>query len=145
MAPTPPRAVPTPPGVRVGCDLQQVAEVERALEAFGDRYLGRVYTAHERHDVTGADAARRLAARFAGKEAVLKLLRPTASDAVPWTEIEIRSGSRGPSVVLHGTAARLASDAGLGAIDISLSHEGDLALAVAASLTSPAPDPGNLP
>lgn len=133
MARRPLRAEPDAPEIRIGCDLQQVAEVERALAEFGERYLRRVYTDGERADVAGPDSARRLAARFAAKEAVLKVLRPAPTDAVPWTDIDIRSTSRGPRVTLRGDAARLAADAGLGPLDVSLSHDGPLALAVAAA------------
>lgn len=139
MARRPHRADPDAPEIRIGCDLQQVAEVERALAEFGDRYLDRVYTPGERADVAGADAPRRLAARFAAKEAVLKVLRPAPTDAVPWTDIDIRSTARGPRVTLSGTAARLAAAAGLGPVDVSLSHEGPLALAVAAAALPPTP------
>lgn len=137
MARTPHRADPDAPEIRIGCDLQEVAAVERALAAFGDRYLRRVYTAGERADTAGSDAPRRLAARFAAKEAVLKVLRPAPTDAVPWTDIDIRSSARGPRVVLRGSAARLAAQAGLGPLDVSLSHEGPLALAIAAASARP--------
>jgi len=79
---------------------------------------------------------RRLAGRpVRGKEAVLKLIGD--ADGVDLRDIEIRTTAGGrPAVRLSGRAAELAATARLGRIDISLSHTGDLALAVAAALTT---------
>ena len=54
----------------VGVDLVSVDEVQEALDRFGDRYLDRVFTAHEQSCATGEGEilARHLAARFAAKE-----------------------------------------------------------------------------
>ena len=60
--------------IRTGTDLAAVEDVVDAVAAHGERYLDRVFTVRERAD-TGDDPER-LAARFAGKEAVVKLLRP---------------------------------------------------------------------
>ena len=67
--------------VRVGVDLVVVADVAEAVEHFGDRYLHRIFTPHEldccRADGTsGGYAMPSLAARFAAKEAAVKVLRP---------------------------------------------------------------------
>src|ERR1019366_9508186 len=66
-------------GLAVGVDLVRVDEVQAAILAFGDRYLDRVFTAHERAYAKGeADVqARHLAARFAAKEATIKALAPS--------------------------------------------------------------------
>ena len=67
--------------LRVGTDLTSVPEVREAIAAHGDRYLQRIFAAEELVDARGDP--RRLAARFAAKEAVLKVLRPD-DDALPW-------------------------------------------------------------
>ncbi len=59
--------------LRVGIDTVEVAAVEAAIAAHGDRYLERVYTPREVADCNGD--AERLAARFAAKEATFKALR----------------------------------------------------------------------
>jgi holo-[acyl-carrier protein] synthase len=127
---------------RTGCDLQPVGDVRDAIRDFGARYLDRVYTPAEQASYAGGGAAS-LAARFAAKEAVLKLLGTT--DGVDLRSIEIRTPAPAgrPEVHLTGRAAELARAAGIdaAAIDVSLSHTGDLALAVAVGLqdrTAPA-------
>jgi holo-[acyl-carrier protein] synthase len=76
--------------VRVGADLAGVQQVVDSVARFGDRYLRRVYTEHEIACCPGLPsvAAAGLAARFAAKEATIKVLRPV--DFQPdWRSIEI--------------------------------------------------------
>jgi len=64
--------------VRVGIDLVSVDAVRQSLSEHGEHYLSRVYSEREVRDCTtpsGPDPER-LAARFAAKEATLKVLRP---------------------------------------------------------------------
>jgi holo-[acyl-carrier protein] synthase len=132
------RAPTTAPRARTGCDLQRIDDVTDAIRDFGDRYLDRVYTAAEQEAgrVGGAASlAGFLAARFAAKEAVLKLIG--TADGVDPREVEITHQDGRPVVRLSGRAATLAEEAGLGPIDVSLSHSGDHALAVAVAITQP--------
>jgi holo-[acyl-carrier protein] synthase len=124
--------MPTAPGMRVGIDLVRVDDVRDALRAHGQRYLDRVYTPREVDDCGGSDAAaERLAARFAAKEAVLKVLRP-AGAAVPWSDIEVRRDPSGwVDVELRGSAAALAGTRRVAQVSVSLTHERDYASAVA--------------
>jgi holo-[acyl-carrier protein] synthase len=125
---------PAPAPLRVGIDLVRVPEVGDALDAHGDRYLDRVYTAREVADCRSGDGAvapHRLAARFAAKEAALKVLRPAADRAVPWRAIEVRRAPAGfTELSLTGPAAEQARDQGVGELAVSLTHEGDYASAV---------------
>ena len=57
--------------LRTGCDLVQVVDVEHARRRYGSRYLRRVFTDTEQTECAGPDDTRRLAARFAAKEAVV--------------------------------------------------------------------------
>lgn len=114
--------------LRVGIDLIEVAAVEEAISAHGERYLARVYTERERADC--GDAPERLAARFAAKEAALKVLRPEA-DAPPWRTIEVRRDPGGwVELALSGRAAELADAAGIRELALSVTHEGGRASAV---------------
>jgi holo-[acyl-carrier protein] synthase len=119
------------PGARVGCDLQRVDDVQDAIRDFGARYLDRVYTPDEQASYRTGGASS-LAARFAAKEAVLKLLGTT--DGVDLRSIEIRNPAGRPEVHLDGSAAEIARAAHIGHIDVSLSHTGDLAMAVAVTV-----------
>lgn len=121
--------------IRTGTDLAAVEDVIAGISAHGERYLRRVFTDRERADA--ADDPERLAARFAGKEAVLKLLRPGRDDAVPMTDVAIVHDAVGaPVVELTGRAAELARSIGCDAIAVSLSHERGLAIATAVALSA---------
>jgi holo-[acyl-carrier protein] synthase len=117
--------------VRVGTDLMAVADVDRAIQAFGDRYLQRVYHPVELAECALADGrpdASRLAARFAAKESVVKALR--IADGVDLRDIVVARGADGgPVVQLHGGAAAAAQSTGLRSHAVSLTHEGAYAAA----------------
>ena len=63
--------------VFVGSDLADVESVDASIDAHGDRYLSRIYTEEER-DECRMDT-RKLATRFAAKEATMKAIGETAS------------------------------------------------------------------
>ncbi len=120
--------------IRTGTDLAAVDDVVAGITAHGERYLDRLFTARERAD-TGDDPER-LAARFAGKEAVVKLLRPEPGQAVPLRDVAVVLDAGGaPVVELSGTAAALAESVGCGPIAVSLAHERGLAVATAVALS----------
>lgn len=133
MPRTPHRAPRHAPDVRIGCDVHAVSQTVASIELFGERYLRRVFTPDELEQCAGD--VDRLSGRFAAKEAVLKVLQPEPEDAVPWPSIEIRTASSGaPYVVLDGPARELADRQGIERIDISMSHDGGIGLAVAAAV-----------
>ena len=120
------------PTLRVGVDLVRVADVAASLARFGDRYAARVYTPDEcaycRAD--SSQSAQRFAARFAAKEATLKVLRPAADDGVAWQSIEVRQLTEGACEVhLHGEALSLARRVGVAELSVSMSHEQEYATA----------------
>jgi holo-[acyl-carrier protein] synthase len=118
--------------LRVGTDIVLVETVCESLQEHGEHYLQRVYTPDEVEDCTGADGIdpRRLAARFAAKEATLKVLRPR-EQGIAWSSIEVRRDPSGwVGLELSGPAADLAEDAGVTDLALSVSHEGGYATAV---------------
>jgi holo-[acyl-carrier protein] synthase len=132
------RARTDPPRVRTGCDLQRIEDVEDAIRSFGDRYLDRVYTPVEQRAGQVGGAAS-LAARFAAKEAVLKLIG--TADGVDLRSVEIAQEAGRPVVRLTDRASDLAEAVGLGPVDVSLSHSGDHAMAVAVAVVATTADP----
>ena len=72
------------------------------------------------------------AARFAAKEAVGKALGIGILGFV-WREIEVLSGGK-PRVALHGHVAAIAQSFGVTRIELSLSHTGGQAYAVAVAV-----------
>ena len=119
--------------IRVGIDLVAADSVEQSLRAaHGERYLKRVYTEREVEDCrtgSGVDP-QRLAARFAAKEATLKVL-PVGTEGLALTTIEVcRDPSGRVHIELSGRAAELATDAGVVELAVSLTHEAGFAAAV---------------
>ncbi len=118
--------------VRVGIDLVAVAAVRESIDVHADRYLNRIYTDRELGDCRtpeGVDALR-LAARFAAKEATLKVLRPD-EEGISWRSIEVRRQPAGwVELSLSGRAAALAEQAGVCDLALSLTHEDGFASAV---------------
>jgi len=73
----------------------------------------------------------RVAGRVAAKEAVMKVIGE-GWPAVSWTDIEVLPGASGrPVVSLSGRAREFAAAAGLDVLDVSITHDGDLAIAAA--------------
>jgi holo-[acyl-carrier protein] synthase len=119
--------------VKIGIDLVAVSEIEESVALHSTRYLERVYTPDELTDCRGADGTpdpARLAARFAAKEATLKILA-RGDDAVSWQAIVIRRNHSGTaSLELTGAAAALARSKGIEEMDVSMTHNGPFAAAV---------------
>lgn len=110
-----------------------VQHVEESVRTHGSHYLERIYTGRELGDcwtAAGVDSSR-LAARFAAKEATLKVLRPQPDESIPWRSIEVRRHPAGwVDLELSGAAASIAQDAGLHGLALSLTHEEGMASAV---------------
>lgn len=112
-----------------GIDIIEIERIERALSRFGDRFLNRVYTTLEIAFCRGR--VNELAARFAAKEAVMKVLG-TGARGVAWREIEVIPNHRGkPLVYLHGRALERSKYIELRGLDISLTHSREHAVAFA--------------
>jgi holo-[acyl-carrier protein] synthase len=129
--------------IRVGADVVSVHQVAESVENFGSRYLGRIYTEHELGSCRGVAAVRAasLAARFAAKEATIKVLRPIGHQP-DWRSMEVQRHSGGwCTMALSGHAAVLAEQAGIAELSVSLTHEGDVAAAVVVALCRSDADP----
>src|SRR5438093_9489666 len=111
----------------IGVDIIEIERIERALKRWGNRFLTRVYTPLEVAFCRGRSSE--LAARFAAKEAVMKALG-TGARGLAWREIEVLPNHRGkPLVYLHGRASARAERIRLTALDISMSHSREFAVA----------------
>jgi holo-[acyl-carrier protein] synthase len=118
----------------VGTDIIEIHRIAGAIEQYGERFLKRVYTDRER-EFCGR-RAHSLAASFASKEAVMKVLG-TGNRGVAWREIETLYRESGkPYVVLHARAKAEAEKLGIVEIDVSLSHSREYAVAVAIGVTA---------
>ncbi len=114
-----------------GVDLIEVPRIETAIARYGERFLSRVFTLNELTYCHGRP--HQLAARFAAKEAVSKVLGIGIQhrEGVAWQEIQIVSDDHGkPAVQLSGKAARRAEQIGLTTFALSLSHTREHAIAM---------------
>lgn len=115
--------------IGLGVDLADIDRVGRVLDKY-PRFAERCFTDHEReYAYRYAHPARRLAARFAGKEAVMKSMG-TGWRRIGWTEIEITGGGK-PTVRLSGNARRRAERLGISEVMITITHTDNTALVMA--------------
>ena len=113
----------------VGTDI---IEIERMRKAMGrEAFLARVFTQKERAycDGRGTGRAASYAARWAGKEAVLKAFGTGLRQGMLW-DIEIVPDALGaPEAHLSGFFAALAEERSVRRIHLSLSHAREYAVA----------------
>ena len=94
------------------------------------RFAERCFTDHEReYAFRFANPARRFAARFAGKEAVMKSMG-TGWRRIRWTDIEITGGGK-PTVRMSGNAMRRAEMLGVTEVMVTITHTDTSALVMA--------------
>jgi holo-[acyl-carrier protein] synthase len=116
--------------MKVGVDAIEIARIRRALESYPG-FRERCFTEAERaYCDSRKNPAESYAGRFAGKEAVGKALGLGVARAFAWRDIEI-VGRPKPGVTLHGRARAWADGVAAGAIDLSMTHSRELAVAVA--------------
>ncbi len=120
----------------VGVDVAEVGRVRYLLERH-PRFAERCFTTGERAYAFGhAYPEQSLAARFAGKEAVMKSLG-SGWRVIRWQDVEITGGGA-PRAVLRGTAAARARELGVGEVLVTLTHTDEVAVAVAMAVGAPA-------
>lgn len=116
----------------LGVDLADIDRVARVLDKY-PRFAERCFTEHEReYAFRFAKPERRLAARFAGKEAVMKSMG-TGWRRIRWQDIEITGGGK-PTVRMTGNAARRASMLGVTEVLVTITHTNDSALVMAVAV-----------
>jgi holo-[acyl-carrier protein] synthase len=114
-----------------GVDIVELAEFQKLLDGAGGHLAERCFTEHElAYAGNGPNRIARLAARFAAKEALLKALGTGWTTGVSLKAIEIFNQPTGaPVAKISGAIARIATDRGATAFELSLSHTTTLAIA----------------
>jgi holo-[acyl-carrier protein] synthase len=117
--------------VGTGVDIAEVARIQAAVDRFGERFLKRVFTPAEvRYCVSKINAAERLAARFAAKEAGMKAIGTGLRHGVTWQDVEVvRLPGQRPQLRFSGKAAEFADALGCKRTHLSLSHTEEQAIA----------------
>lgn len=113
----------------IGTDIADIRRFEQSIEKFGDRFLRRIFTQHERdYCEARSGKAAYYAKRFAAKEAVAKALATETSGSLSWQEVWVENDPSGrPCARLEGEAAermKLAVPEGYkGKVHLSLSDD----------------------
>ena len=120
------------PVVGIGVDMCAVSRMEKAIER--EHFYMRIFTDKERAYLDGKNKSRAqsAAAMYAAKEAVMKALGTGLSKGIFFDQIEVTHDELGaPGLVLSGRALERMQELGGSGILLSLSHEGDMAIAFA--------------
>lgn len=113
----------------LGIDVVDIQSLDRDIAVGGRRFLERIFTKRELEACPGTHD--QLAARFAAKEAVAKVLG-TGIRGVDWRDIEILPTEAFTNgVVLHGPALSIAQERQMNRIQLSISCTASLAVALA--------------
>ena len=127
--------------IYTGIDIVEIARIKRTVERWGDRVVQRIYSPAEIALCAGRIES--LAARWAAKEAVAKLLGVgmrgpgSIAHSVAFRDIETLTDDDGrPTVTLSGAARARARELHIEIICLSLSHDHGLAIAVAVASAS---------
>jgi holo-[acyl-carrier protein] synthase len=115
----------------IGVDLALIPRLRQVVERWDERFLRRVFTDEEiAYCRRRRDPIPHLAARFAAKEATLKALGTGMRMGVSWREMEVRrERGQAPTMVLSGRCRAIALAKGAHRVLLSLTHDGDYALA----------------
>lgn len=120
----------------IGSDLIDIRRIEKTLERYGERFMGRIYTDIERKKSDGRmQRAASYAKRFAAKEACSKALGTGLRKGVFWRDMGVVNLPGGkPSMKLMGGALKRLQEitpAGHQAvIDLSITDDFPLAQAI---------------
>ncbi len=119
--------------IGLGVDIIALSRMKDVLETGGKVFMDKVFTPWEQERAKShPDRVAYLAMMFAAKEAIFKTFGIGWETGVQFKEIEVREGEHGePVPILTGRFAELASERHVTRVLLSLSYDGDYAVAVA--------------
>lgn len=114
----------------IGNDIIEIERIRKSIEAHGDQFLSRLFTAREQEYCRKyQDPIPRFAGRFAAKEAIVKAFGTGFGKQASWLDIEILNNSEGKPEVFFSPALKKQFDDPK--VLISISHCKTYATAVA--------------
>ena len=120
--------------VAVGIDLVDVAGLTNLIESGGQMFVDDAWTPAEQQQT--AKDPRRLAGRWAIKEAVMKAIRHGLGEVSP-LDVQIHSTESGAlELKLVGSAAAIADSMGVSGWHISVAYDGAWSIGVAVAVNS---------
>ena len=114
-----------------GIDIVDISRFERFVREDNQSLFRRVFTPVEQAYCTEKKrSAQHYALRFAAKEAFVKAMGTGLRDGISWHDMEVVNDPFGkPELKLYGRAEELFRQKNLGRIFLSLSHDGNYAIA----------------
>jgi holo-[acyl-carrier protein] synthase len=114
-----------------GIDIVDISRFEKFVRENNEPLFNRVFTPHELvYCVAKRRSAQHFALRFAAKEAFLKALGTGLRNGISWRDMEVVNDSFGkPELQLGGRAGELCRENNVTRIFLSLSHDGNFAVA----------------
>jgi holo-[acyl-carrier protein] synthase len=115
----------------IGIDIVKIERIAEILDRSGKLYLKKLFTPREISHCSRAESqATYFAGLFAAKESILKALG-IGWNGVRGTDIEVRQDLLGaPLVSLKGELAKLAKSRTVSSVFVSISYDGNYAIAV---------------
>ena len=119
--------------MRTGIDITRTKRFKKFLK--NEKFLNKVFTEKEIEHIlqnkTEIGKLERLAGKFCAKEAILKALGTGIGNGIKLKEIEILSDENlRPKVFLYSNAKQKFAVLKLNEIDISISHDAGMAIAI---------------
>jgi len=113
-----------------GVDIVQISRIQKALEKNREGFLKRIFTEKEIEYIKKRRYnPKTIAGLFAAKEAISKALG-TGIGEVGWKDMEVGHTDKGkPIVILSEKIQPLLKELSIGRMDLSISHDGDYAIA----------------
>lgn len=116
--------------IGLGFDATDISRIATAIEQYGDRFVGRIFTAGEiAYCMRRRLPAIHFAGRFAAKEAAMKALGTGHSHGVLWRDVEVVREGGPPRLQFHGGAGRHFSAIGGRRSLVTITHSEHLAMA----------------
>jgi holo-[acyl-carrier protein] synthase len=114
-----------------GIDIVDISRFERFVRENNELLFNRLFTLRESaYCANKRRSAQHYAIRFAAKEAFLKALGTGLRDGLAWRDMEVVNDPLGkPELHLSGMAEEIFRQRGLTRIFLSLSHDGNFAVA----------------
>mgnify|MGYP001013372107 FL=1 len=125
--------------MRTGIDIVKISRINSILADKRDSFYKRLFTESEVEYISGKNHdSKTVSGMFATKEAVSKLLG-TGIGNIGWKDIEIsHDANNKPYIIINDILRYVLSNLNIDAIDISISHEDEYAVAIAAGFKTDA-------
>ena len=118
--------------------MVDIAEIQRWVEDAHNPLVSRCFVSQEIDEIgKGPNRIKRIAGKFAAKEAVLKALSTGFGNGVAFTDVVIlRNPNSPPYVTLTGGAAKAAVESGVVEWQLSISYTSTMAMASAIAISN---------